>query len=115
MRAYLEITTVCNRKCPFCAGTARKEEFLSPERFQARLKKVLPYADTILLHLMGEPLLHPRFESIAEICRKLDARVCLVTNGTLLNGKEALLLENPAFRQINFSLHSLDEKSPRDH
>ena len=114
MRAYLEITTVCNRRCPFCAGTARKEVFLSPERFRERLKKVLPYADTIFLHLMGEPLLHPQFGSIAEICNTLDAKVCLVTNGTLLEGKEALLLENPAFRQINFSLHALDEKSPRD-
>ena len=114
MRAYLEITTLCNRSCSFCAGTQRKKEFLSPERFEERLKKVLPVTDDLFLHLMGEPLLHPAFEEIGEYCRIYGAKVTLVTNGTLLAGKEEYLLNNPAFRQINFSLHALQKDSPPD-
>ena len=114
MRAYLEITTLCNRSCSFCAGTQRKKEFLSPERFEERLKKVLPVTDDLFLHLMGEPLLHPAFEEIGEYCRIYGVKVTLVTNGTLLAGKEEYLLNNPAFRQINFSLHALQKDSPPD-
>lgn len=114
MRAYLEITTQCNRSCSFCAGTSRKKEFLAPEKFEERLKKVLPVTENIFLHLMGEPLLHPAFEKIGDLCRKYGAKVTLVTNGTLLAGKEEYLLDNLAFRQINFSLHALQKDSPRD-
>ena len=114
MRAYLEITTLCNRSCSFCAGTQRKKEFLSPERFEERLKKVLPVTDDLFLHLMGEPLLHPAFEEIGEYCRIYGVKVTLVTNGTLLAGKEEYLLNNPAFRQINFSLHALQKDSLPD-
>lgn len=115
MQGYLEITTLCNRNCSFCAGTQRKKEFLAPERFEERLKKVLTVTDRIFLHLMGEPLLHPAFREILEICSQYNAQVTLVTNGTLLAGKESLLLHNPAVRQINFSLHALKKETPSDH
>ena len=114
MRAYLEITTLCNRSCSFCAGTQRKKEFLPQEKFEERLKKVLLVTDNLFLHLMGEPLLHPDFEKIGDLCRKYGAKVTLVTNGTLLAGKEEYLLDNPAFRQINFSLHALRKESQQD-
>ncbi|MBO5760929.1 MAG: radical SAM protein [Lentisphaeria bacterium] len=114
MRAYLEITTICNRSCSFCAGTGRKKEFLAPEKFEERLKKVLPVTHNIFLHLMGEPLLHPDFEKIGAVCKKYNAKATLVTNGTLLAGKEELLFNNPAFSQINFSLHALQKDSLPD-
>lgn len=114
MRAYLEITTFCNKNCSFCVGTERKKEFLSPSLFEERLKKVLPVTENIYLHVMGEPLLHPDFQEIASLCRKYNAKLTLVTNGSLLKGKEDPLLENPALYQINFSLHGIRLGSPED-
>lgn len=113
MRAYLEITNICNRQCDFCPGTHRKKEFVPLERIQHRLEK-LHNVDELCLHLMGEPLLHPQFPEVADLCRQRGIPVTLTTNGTLLSPeKQKILLNNPVFRQINFSLQALSaDESP---
>jgi len=82
-RLYLEITTCCNRACSFCPGTARPAAFVTPETFRTLAAKLRPYGQYLYLHVMGEPLLHPQLPELLEICRALDFRVTLTTNGTL--------------------------------
>lgn len=109
MHIYLEITNCCNRNCSFCPGTSRAPLFITPERFRERLRKVLPHADLVSLHLQGEPLFHPHFPEILAIGSEEKAPLQLTTNGTLLaHHKDLLLSEAHTLRQINFSLQALD-------
>ena len=110
MRAYLEITNLCNRHCSFCPGTARKKQFVPAEVIRSRLGKLKDAGvDELYLHVLGEPLLHPDFAEIAALCRENAIPVNLTTNGTLLTPeKQEILLSCPVFRQINFSLQALE-------
>lgn len=107
-KAYLEITNVCNLHCSFCPGTLRPPVFLAPDRFRVLARKIRPLTDYLYLHVMGEPLLHPRLAEILAICAELGFRVILTTNGTLLGEREALLFSAPALYKVNISLHSFE-------
>ena len=107
-RLYLEITTCCNRACSFCPGTARPAAFVTPETFRTLAAKLRPYGQYLYLHVMGEPLLHPQLPELLEICRALDFRVTLTTNGTLLPARQPVLLAAPALRKVSVSLHSFE-------
>lgn len=107
-KIYVEITNVCNLNCEFCHGTKREKRFMTTEEFSAAAKKLRPYSDYIYLHLMGEPLLHPRLAELLRICAELDYRVTVTTNGVLLPEKAALL---KGIYRVCVSLHSFEANS----
>ena len=106
-RVYVEITNICNLRCDFCAGTTRAPASMEPTFFGRVLEQIAPLTDQVCLHVLGEPLLHPRFEAIMDLCAAAGIQVNLTTNATLLPGKEESLLQSKALRQINFSMQSL--------
>lgn len=105
---YLEITNVCNLACSFCPPTKRQNQFISVEDFSKRLDEIKPYTDYIYLHVKGEPLLHPKIDQLLDLSYKKGFKVNITTNGTLINKNREKLLNKPALRQMNFSLHSFD-------
>ena len=105
---YIEITSACNLACSFCPPTKRQKEFISVEDFAERLDQIKPYTDYIYLHVKGEPLLHPKIDRLLDISHEKGFKVNITTNGTLINENKGKLLNKPALRQINFSLHSFD-------
>lgn len=107
-KAYLEITDVCNLNCSFCAGTVRKKEFISCEDFRLYAEKLKPYTDFLYLHVLGEPLLHPKFKEILSIAKNLGFKIIITTNGTLLNEKGQAILDNDAVFKVSISLHSFE-------
>lgn len=107
-KAYLEITNICNLNCAFCPGTRRQAGFLSPEGFEILAGKLRPHTEYLYLHLMGEPLLHPRLEEILNIAEKLDFKVMVTTNGTLLSKRSGLLCASSAVAKVSVSLHSFE-------
>lgn len=107
-KAYLEITNRCNLACSFCPGTRRPAGFLSPEGFRTLAARLRPHTRYLYLHLMGEPLLHPRLEELLAIAQELDFFVMITTNGTLLPQRGQLLLDSPAVRKVSISLHSFE-------
>ncbi len=69
--------------------------------------EISPLTDTVCLHLMGEPLLHPNIKEVFEICNKKNLNVYLTTNGTLI--KQNLdLLKSGYVKRISVSLHSFE-------
>ena len=112
-KAYLEITNVCNLSCSFCPGTRRARGFLTPEQFRLLAGKLRPHTEYLYLHLMGEPLLHPRLEELLEAGEALDFRLMLTTNGTLLPQREELLCRSPAVKRVSISLHSFEGNGAR--
>lgn len=105
-RLYLEISNICNLQCTFCPEVLREKKILSPENFEKFALQARPLTKQICLHLMGEPLAHPQFLKIMNICDKLNLKIFLTTNGTLLNRYAEQLLNWKSLEQINFSIHS---------
>jgi organic radical activating enzyme len=120
-RAYIEVSNACNLKCKFCPEVERDKHIMSPALFEQVLIQAKPLVDEITLHLMGEPMAHPQFETLVEIAEKQELPIHLTTNGTLIasQGKandrlksrtEKLL--SPAIRQVNFSVQSWFDNYP---
>ena len=107
-KAYLEITNICNLSCSFCKGTDREKCFISEENFTLAAKNLRKVTSYIYFHILGEPTLHPKLERFLEICGKLDFKVIITTNGTLLSKVGDILLNSPALHKANISLHALE-------
>ena len=113
-RAYIEITNICNLRCSFCPGTGRKKEFMPPERFRLLAEKLRGHVKYLYLHVMGEPLLHPRLGEILSIAADLGFRVCLTTNGTLLGERGEAVLTARGMHKVSVSLHSAEGNGMED-
>jgi radical SAM protein with 4Fe4S-binding SPASM domain len=107
-KVYVEITSVCNLACTFCPQTERQANFIKPDAFRHVLDQIKPHTDHIYLHVKGEPLLHPRIDELLDISHEKGLKVNITTNGTLIAKNRDKLLQKPALRQMNFSLHSFD-------
>lgn len=105
-KVYLEITNCCNLRCPFCPPGRRPPGALTREQFLRALEQLRPYTEYLYFHVKGEPLLHPLLPEFLALAGEKGFWVNLTTNGVLLPGLSPVLLEAPALRQINISLHS---------
>ena len=105
-RVYLEITNACNLNCPFCTYE-KGNRFLSLKQIDDYTSQIKKYCNYIYLHILGEPLLHPDFDSILDILDKKDFNLQLVTNGTLLY-KYPNILNHKCIRKLSISIHSIN-------
>lgn len=111
-KVHIEISNVCNLQCSFCPEVVREKKLMDPPLFRRVLEQVAPLAEQVALHLVGDPLVHPKLAELVDIAGELGSRIFFVTNGTLLREDKAELLLRPAFRQVNFSLHSFGDNFP---
>lgn len=111
-KVHIEISNVCNLQCSFCPEVVRTKKLMDTELFREIVKQVAPITEQVAFHLMGDPLVHPRLQEFVEICHEHDAKIFFVTNAVLLKEKQSELLLHPAFRQVNFSLHSFHDNYP---
>lgn len=111
-RIYIEISNICNVQCSFCPVVDRDKKVMSPRDFESTLLQAKPLAEEVCLHLMGEPLAHPEFLKILEICEKHEVLIQLTTNGLLIGRYEMALIQSKVLRQINFSLQSFTDNFP---
>lgn len=113
-KIYLEITNICNLKCSFCPDGNRKKEFMKVENFKYIIEQIKDYTNLIALHVKGEPLMHPELEEILKICYDAKLQVNITTNATLMEKNLSVLLNSPAIRQINMSLHSVNKNENKE-
>lgn len=111
-KIYIEITNTCNLKCSFCGGSKNPLKVMDPDFFSGILKKISGKTRNICLHVMGEPLMHPEIGKILDICGEHSFKVNLATNGTMADRLKEVI-KKPAIRQINFSLHSMEESGDK--
>ena len=107
-RAYIEITNICNLACSFCPGTKREKRMMTAGEFRALAQKLRSHVGYLYLHVMGEPLLHPQLGEILAIAGELGFRVCITTNGTLLEKRGVEPLAAPGLHKVSISLHSME-------
>ena len=114
-KVYCEITNVCNLKCEFCPSSADSKNeklFMSEELFAKLIPQLQPLTYMLCLHILGEPMCHPKLRQFLDICSLHNMNISIVTNGTLLTEKHQLSLMHPAVKQINFSLQSFAANFP---
>lgn len=105
-RVYLEIGNLCNLHCSFCSPRVRPPRQMTLPEFERAVQQVKPYTNYLYFHIKGEPLVHPLLGEFLSIAAENGMKVTITTNGTLLPQKGQILLESPAVRQVNLSLHS---------
>jgi radical SAM protein with 4Fe4S-binding SPASM domain len=111
-RIYLEISNICNVQCSFCPVVEKDKKLMSLTEFEETLAQVVPLAEIVCLHLMGEPLAHPKFTQIIELCDRYGAQIDLTTNGILIQRYKELIVHSKCVRQVNFSLQAFRDNFP---
>ncbi|MDO8444563.1 MAG: SPASM domain-containing protein [Deltaproteobacteria bacterium] len=106
-QVYIEITNRCNLTCSFCPRTGRPLADMEPALFARIAEEVKPLTEQVYLHVMGEPLMHPNFSDLIQICAYKALPVAITTNGSMLNTDSAKSLLVPIVRRINISLDAL--------
>lgn len=107
-KIYLEIMNICNLSCSFCPPTTRPPQIMTVEEFREIAEKLRPHGRFLYLHIKGEPTMHPQLAEILAVCEALDFRVCLTTNGTLLDKVGEILFASKALHKVHISLHSIE-------
>ncbi len=79
---------------------------MTVNNFETVCKKIAGHTKYIYLHVMGEPLLHNDLSKILETAKKYSLKVCITTNGTLLQQTGNILLNSNAVHKVSISLHS---------
>lgn len=104
-KIYIEITNICNMNCSFCPKHRRELKYMTAADFETVLSKVYKHGENFYLHLMGEPLSHPQFAEILDICERYNIRTNITTNGTLVDKKGSSIAAHTV-RSVCISLHS---------
>lgn len=81
MFIQIEITTICNFNCWYCAGRHMPQRHMSYEKVREIIEQRVSPKDVVNLQGEGEPMLHPDFWKMAELVKQKDARMTTITNG----------------------------------
>jgi radical SAM protein with 4Fe4S-binding SPASM domain len=112
-RINLEISNICNVQCSFCPVVEKDKKLMDLAEFEAILRQVVPLTEIVSLHLMGEPLAHPQFLQILEVCEKYQAQIDITSNGILIKKYALALINSSCVRQVNFSLQAFKDNFPK--
>lgn len=112
-KVYLEISNICNVQCSFCPVVEKDKKIMNLIEFEDILKQVAPLSEIICLHLLGEPLAHPQFLKILDICDTYNTQVDLTTNGILIKRYKDQIIHSKSVRQVNFSLQAFKDNFPQ--
>ncbi len=80
--------------------------------FETVLKEVAPLAEIVCLHLLGEPLAHPKFSEILDVCERYNTQIDLTTNGILIKRHAERIINSRCIRQVNFSIQAFKDNFP---
>lgn len=120
---YVELTTHCNLSCPFCPSSMlerprafmtlklARRVFQQISDYRAKHPSILSYADLnrmVFLHVMGEPLLHPKFKEILSMAREYGILSALFTNATLLNDSNIKNVFDSGTSHVTLSLNVIN-------
>jgi radical SAM protein with 4Fe4S-binding SPASM domain len=110
----VELTALCNQKCGYCYNGWREDSGKSIGTADSalllrRLTRLFEawQVDHVTL-TGGEPLLHPRFLDVLELCRARGVGVQVISNGGMVTAELARSLAKFALRFIQVTLNGPD-------
>ncbi|MEO1135262.1 MAG: radical SAM protein [Pseudomonadota bacterium] len=113
--ANLGLTNKCNLRCEICGSqkfldeTGVRRRHMAYQTVEAVAETLFPILSQVELNSQGDPLLHPRIESILGLIEKHRCEVKVQHNGTLLSDKLIDIL----FRHYGTIMLSLDAVGDR--
>lgn len=112
---FIEATRVCNLQCNYCPRNIApsKSGHIDFGLFTKIIDEATGFGSrNFCLHMLGEPLLHPRIVEMAQYIKKADAHhsVLLTTNGYFLDELKAKEFLKCNLDKITFSLFSLKDE-----
>lgn len=107
----VELTNRCNLRCPECptgSGTLKREKGnMDPVLLDKLVKELGPYLLNMNLFFQGEPMLHPAFFELLELCRTVHTTVS--TNGHFLTRENCLKIAESGLGKLIISLDGIDQ------
>jgi AdoMet-dependent heme synthase len=109
-----EITRRCNLRCVHCRSSSESEvkthpDFSTEEAFRV-IDDITTYAQPVIVLSGGEPLMRNDVFQIARYGTDKGLRMCLATNGTLVNDETCQKIKDSGIRIVSLSLDGPDEK-----
>ncbi len=103
-----EITRRCNLGCVHCRSSSEMEvaghDDFSFSEAKGILDDIKSYASPVVVLSGGEPLMHRDVFAIASYGTSLGLRMCLATNGTLVNDEVCGRIKDSGIRMVSLSL-----------
>jgi len=115
-KLYVEFSALCNYACPMCFRHSFKDELslMETDVWKKLLKDVddLPELEWIVLGGIGEPTVHPDFETF--VCKLKDKgkKIAISTNGSLLHEERVEFLTNIGVEKLIVSFETGDFGHP---
>lgn len=108
-----EITRRCNLKCIHCRSSSEIEvkehpDFSLQEAFRI-IDDIDSYAKPVVVLSGGEPLLRKDVFEIAQYGKNKGLRICLATNGTLVNEEICEKIKDSEIKMVSLSLDGAEE------
>jgi heme b synthase len=108
-----EITRRCNLRCVHCRSSSEAEvtghpDFTTAEAFRV-LDDIVSYAKPVVVLSGGEPLVRKDVFEIAKYGTGKGLRMCLATNGTLVDDSVCENIKSSGIRIVSLSLDGSDE------
>jgi len=115
----VDVSYACNAKCPHCpytqSASIRKSygdtPFMSPEVFKKIARECGEFGSLLRITGGGEPLLHPQIIELIEYAKSVNARVGLITNGSLLTPDKVDRMLDIGIDAIDISADAADRET----
>lgn len=103
-----EVTRRCNLKCVHCRSSSQLDVVGHPDFPLTEAKRILDdissYASPVMVLSGGEPLLRSDVFDIAKYGTDKGLRMCLATNGTLVNPETCQKIKDSGIKMVSLSL-----------
>jgi heme b synthase len=102
-----ETTQKCNLKCVHCRCSSdmlSSEGDFTTEEGKKLLKEIADFSKPVVVLSGGEPLLRPDIFELAEYGTSLGLRMCMATNGALVNDDVCEKMKKAEIKMVSLSL-----------
>ncbi len=105
---FWELTKSCNLKCAYCRviGSLDEQELNTQEALSLLDDIKSEFKDVILILSGGEPFMRKDLNEILAHAQRIDLKVSLATNGTMLDRKKVKNLKEFDVKRVSLSLDS---------
>jgi len=114
-RVYVESTNVCNLDCIMCPTglhiDTRPKGYMEWDLYTTIIDEIAPFAEAVVLHSWGEPLLHKRILDMIHYAKERGLWVETSTNATRLDEETARKLIESGLDRIYLSMDGLTKET----
>ena len=112
---FVELTNICNFRCTFCpqGDLLRKPQsmdFALAEKILSDLAD-MGHHNPVRMHLLGEPLLYPRFGDFVQKAHEYGLTLRLATNGSRFQPERIEMLFETGLDEMVVSLNTPEEQA----